>query len=354
MSKNKDTNTHNQTGAQPSNSPSDVLARMDELIERRSAINNRIAKIKSEYGSINSKRQQLQTTRFDLQNRLRGLPEKDELYASLTARLELVELDGVRNEDHHKKLDEEITRLETIELPACTIAVCAEDVAEHHQQIKQALAVGQGIRALIDAQNQLISKTQAAIPTAANRRQERYNLLADIAMGNAGEKDLKDLDAVIAKEQKEVSIAEKETEPLIEKANATVSGLQHKLAAANEALQALESKSSEVELRYFMGEAEKAAVLYVNHAMCIKELYLRLKALNLVTLPYDQRGFIIDFAGEIKIPLFKLPQFDGFGNFRMGDYLLLDGQKISSDQVAQAAKAEQSRLDAIQDGHVYQ
>lgn len=337
----------NQAGEQPGNSPSVVLARMDELIERRTAINKRIADIRNEIGASYAERQQFKTTEYDLQSRLRGLPKKDELYAKLTAKLEQVELDGVRNEEHHKKLDEEITRLETIDLPACTISVCAEDVEEHHRQIKQALAVVQGIRALIDAQNQLILKAQAAIPTATSRQQERYNLLADIAMGNAGEKDLKDLDVVIAKEQRAVSIAEKEAEPQIDKAKATVSGLQRKLEDANEALQALESKSPEVAHRYFMGEAEKTAALYVNHAMRMKELYLRLKALNMVTLPYDRSGFIIGVGGEIKIPLFKLPQFDVFGNFRMGDYLLLDGQKISSDQVAQAAKTEQLMFDAI-------
>lgn len=353
MSKNKGTNTKKQTVAQPGNTPSDVLARMDELIERRSEINKRIAEIKKEYELIYSKRQQFQTTKFDLQNRVRGLPEKDNLYSELNTKLKQVELDSVLNEEHFKRLDEEITRLETVELPACTITVCAEDVMEHHRQVKQALVVVEGIQAAIDSQNQLITKTKAAIPDVTNRQQERYDLLADIAMGNAGEKNLKDLDAVIEKEQNAVSVAENKAEPVIANAKATVSGLQHKLATANAALHKLESKSSEVAQLYFMGEAEKAAVQYVNNALSLKEQHQRLLGLDWVLNKRDGCSIVYPGAKPIQIPLFKLPQFDGLGNPSSRERALLNGDQIYVDQISKAADTEETRFKAIVAGHCY-
>jgi len=353
MSKNKDANTQNKTGAAPGNSPSDVLARMDELIERRSVINQRIADIKKEYGLIYSKRQQIQTVMFDLQNRLRGLPEKDNLYAELTTKLEQVELDSVRNDEHSKRLDEEIAHLETVELPSCTITVCAEDVMEHHWQIKQALVVVKTIHVAIDLQNQLITKTKAAIPDITNRQQERYNLLADIVMDNAGEKDLMELDAVIAKEQNAVSAAEKKAGPVIENAKATVNGLERKLAAANAALHKLESKSSEVAHRYFMGEAEKVAVQYVNNALSLKEQHQRLLGLDFVLNKRDGYRIVYPGAKPIQIPLFQLPQFDGLGNPSSRERALLNGDQIYVDQIAQAADTEEARFKAIVAGHCY-
>lgn len=356
-SKSKDMSIRNETGKQPDNSPADVLAKMDELVERRSAINNRIAEIKSEYGSIYSNRQRFQTAIYNLTNRLGGMSENEKRFTvareELTAELKQVREDTAQNEERCKALDEEIKQLETIELPACMIAICAEDVMEHHRQIKQALAVAEGIQELIDAQNQLIAKAKAANPNVANRQQERYNLLADIAMGNAGEKDLKDLDAVIAKEQREVSTAEKEAEPLIEKANATVSGLERKLATANKTLQALESKSSEVAHRYFMGEAEKVAVQYVNSALILKEQHQRLLGLDLILSKHGGRGIVRPGARPIQIPLFLLPQFDGLDIPNGGDGALLNGDRIYGDQINQAADTEEARLDAIATGHFY-
>lgn len=364
MSKRKDTNTPNQAGEQQGNTPADALTRMDELVKRREQINQRIAGIQSAYDETYADQQRLRTSMIDLKNHLldipvRGISKNDEQYYAekkqvLDAKLQQAEQDFAQAEDERKKLDEELKQLQTIELPACMVAVCAEDVMEHQRQIKRATISVASIQAAIVSQNHLLAETRAAIPKASDRQQLRHNIMADIALGNASDDELKKLDAATAEDKKIVTAAENKAAPLIESAQATLSGLKHKLTAAHEALIALESKSSEVAHRYFMGEAGKAAAQYVNHAMHMKELYLRLIGLNWVTLQYDKRGFTVPYAGEIKIPMFRLPQFDGLGNPSRGDWMLLDGEKIINDQVAQAAKAEQARFDAILDGHVYQ
>ena len=176
--------------------------------------------------------------------------------------------------------------------------------------------------------------------------------MADIALGTASDGELKILDAAITKGKEMVSAAENKAAPLIANAQATLSGLNRKLAAAQDELKLLESKSTEVAHRYFMGEAEKAAVQYINCALHMKELYLRLIGLNLVILPYDKRGLTIPHTGGIKIPMFHLPQFDGLFDPRNGHWMLFDGEKVTNDRIMQAANAEKLQFDNILNGRV--
>lgn len=354
MNKHQDANTLNQVGEQLCSTPVDALTRMDDLIKRGDAINERIAVIKREYGAIDAKRHPLRTTIFKLQDRLRGMPDDDKRYTEarqeLIAELDQARLDTAQNEEHHKKLDEELKQLQTIELPACMVSVCADDVMEHHQLVKQATHSVAEIQAVIDSQGKLIAASRAAIPKQIDRQQERHNLMADIALRNASEEDLKKLDADIAKDNKAIATAEKEASPLIENGKATISGLERKLAAAQETLNIIESRSSEVAHRYFIGEAEIAAVQYVNYALHMKELYLRLLGLDLIINKHDGIGIKFNGAKSIQIPLFRLPQFGGIGKPSAGEYALLDGDKIYLDHAQKAADTEKSRLDAILDG----
>jgi len=154
MSKNQDTNTPGQVGKQPGTTSTDALDRMDELIKRRDEIDERIADIKSEYGVVISKQHRLQTAIFGLNDRLRGMPENDQRYAAtrqeIAAELEQVRMDFAQNEDHQKKLDVEIKQLQTIDLPACVVAVYAEDVMAHQQRVEQAALVVNNIQVAID------------------------------------------------------------------------------------------------------------------------------------------------------------------------------------------------------------
>lgn len=358
MSKNQYTNTPGQESKQPGTTSADALARVDELVKRRGEINDRISDIQSEKNRIFTKRHNLQKTIFNLQDHLRGMPDDDQRHAAarqeLTDKLFQARAEHAQNEDYQKQLDKEIEQLKFIELPACVVAVCAGDVMEHQQRVTQAALVVNNIQAAIDAQNQSIAEAKATIPLGTNRQQERHSLLADLALGNATDADLKKLDSVIAKEQLVVAEAMKQSAPLIENVKATVSGLERKLAAAQEELQNLELKSKEVAHRYYMGEAEKIAIQYVNAAMHLKELHLRLLGLDLIINKHDGSGIKCHGAKQIQIPMFKLPQFEGLGNPSIGDWTLLDGEKIYGDDAAQAAGAEKARFDAILDGHYYQ
>lgn len=358
MSKQQAKTTASHPEEQAGGNSDDALSRMDEHFKRREVINERIEEIKSEFGVIFTKRHQFQRGIWDLLNRLGGMPEGDKRYVDarqeLTAKLKQMRSDAAQIEERQKKLDEELRQLQTIELPACMVAVCAEDVMLHQQRVGEAALVVSNIQATIDSQNQTIAEVKAAIPQCTNRQQERHDLLADIAMGSASEEDLQKLDAAINKEKEQVIVAEKKAAPLIENAKATVSGLERKLAAAKEALQMIESKSNEVAHRYYRGEAEKAAAQYVNHALRLKELHIRLLGLDLIIHKHDGIGIVRRDAKQILIPMFRLPQFDGLADPNTGDVALIDGYKIYSDHAEQAAEIEKTRFNQILDGHCYQ
>ena len=345
------------------NAGSDALSKMDELIKRRGEINQCIGDITKEIEDHFKKQNTLKSSMAGLKNDLleipvKGIPERDQQYYAdkkqgLNDKLLQKEQEFEQAEVGYKKLNEKLIQLQTIELPACMVAICAEGVMEHQQRVKQATIAVNNIKAVIDSQNQFISKTRAAIPQMRNRQQERGNLLAEIALGNGVDDDLKNLDAAIAIDQESVNKATKDAGLLIENALATVSSLECKLDEAQAELNVLESITNEVNHRYFLGEAEKVATQYVNHALHLKELHQRLMGLNFVMYQYDQRGFVVPGAGEIKIPMYRLPQFEGFGNPGIGDWMMFDGERVANDQVTRAANAEKSRFDAILSGHYY-
>lgn len=335
------------------NASTDALSRMDELVNRRGEINQRVADKTSAIGALINKRNNLRFVIRDLQDKLQTAPKEsyfDEKRQSWTAELMQAEQDYEQAEIDCKNLNEEIYRLQTIDLPACMVSISAESVVEHYRRIEQAKTAVASIQAVIDTQNQFVAETIAAIPKAVDRQQKRHSIMADIALGNATEGDLKELDALIEQDKEIVTSAQNNADPLIANARATLSGLNHKLVEAKNALTELESKSAEVSQRYFLGEAEEAAVQYVYHALHLKELHLRLLGLNWVSLQYDKRGFIIPGAGEINIPMFMLTQFEGLGRPDIHDWTLLNGAKITNDQVVRAAKAELLQFDSILNG----
>lgn len=334
--------------------PAEGLTQMDVLVKRRGEINRRIEEISNAISLNMAKQSELQTAIRDLQNNLQRIPQKNPAYADkrqrMGADLQQARQDFSQAEDGYKQLEEELRQLQIVELPSCMVALRAEDVAEHQLNIKLANSHISSIQAAIDSQNQFIANTRAAIPKEVDRQQERHNIMADIALGTASDSDLKALDSVISKDKEKVSATENKAAPLIANAQAALSGLKRKLAAAQDELKLLESKSSEVAHRYFMGEAEKAAAQYVNNALHMKELYLRLIGLNRVILQYDKRGFTLPSAGEIKIPMFHLPQFEGLFDPKKGDWMLLDGARITNARVIQAAEAEKIQFDNILNG----
>lgn len=366
MSKRKDLSMQ-QTNKLSGDASTDALSKMDESLKRRDEINARIAAIKGQYDKTYSRQAELNQTLIQHNFRLQdlsphkipmlGSAQQEGRYINEAKQNIAAEIDAARQELSQanadcEKLTEELKQLEIIELPACMVALSEQDVFEHHQRIKKAAGVVASIQAAIDSQNQIIAETKAAIPKAVSRQQERNNILADIALGSACEDDLNEIDAAIANDKAIVAEAEKQAAPLIDVAQETVSGLARKLAAANEALSLLESKSVEVARRYFMGQAEIAAAQYVHHALSLKALHIKLFGLNLSLKKRGGKDVVGYSSGNIHIPKFNLPQFDGLECLPSNEPgVILNGAFLQyGDYFQQAANKEEAMFDAVLQG----
>lgn len=332
----------------------DALSKMNESIKRKEEIASRIEQINSEKSSLLRKQNSLQVTIRNLQNQLGVIPSADkrdnELHQSLSDELQQARDDFAQARANDKVLDEELIRLQTTELPSLTFALCTKGLLEHRHRIEQATMEVKKLQAVIEAQHQAISVADATIISPIDRQDSRQDIMADIALGNATASDLKALDDKIADERKAIQEAQKKAAPLLEKAQlarSALPGLERKLSVAQAQLQAIESKSKEVEHRFFLGEAENVAVQFVNHALHLKELYIRLAGLNSIISGLGGNE-IMHWHKKLHIPVFLLPQFDGMENPQAGQgaFFSADNQ-IYTEEIANAANAEKLRITAL-------
>jgi len=124
------------------------------------------------------------------------------------------------------------------------------------------------------------------------------------------------------------------------------------LAIAQASLKEIESKTDDVAHRYFMGMAEIAAAQYVNHALAIKALYIKLSGLNFSIRKHGGKGVTRGGVNNIQIPKFNLPQFDGLESFPLYEpSMVLNGDFfVHGDHFQQAANKEEARFDALLQG----
>ncbi len=205
--------------------------------------------------------------------------------------------------------------------------------------------------ALIERQECLV-QAQKSIPVTPDRQQERSDIMADIALGKAKATALQAIDERIANETAVTQAAKEKVARVIADNQATLDGLSNKLAIAQASLNEIESKTDDVAHRYFMGMAEIAAAQYVNHALAIKELYIKLFGLNFSIKKHGGKGVARPGVHNIQIPKFYLPQFDGVESFPSYEpNMVLNGDFfMHGDHFRQASNKEEARFDSLLQG----
>ena len=184
-------------------------------------------------------------------------------------------------------------------------------VLEHQHKISAARQAIDTLARAIKVQDEEIEKAIASVPHFFDRTSQRENMMAEIALGSANEKDLQILDEQIAEDKAAFEGAQAAATPALEKAKAIRSGLERKLTEAKAELQQLESKSREIMQSFLTHEAEATAAEYISHAQAIRMNYLRLRALEIL-IRKQGGGSIGSYSiGKLYIPVFSLPQFDG-------------------------------------------
>jgi hypothetical protein len=228
----------------------------------------------------------------------------------------------------------------------------AEDVLAHRRLIGEAKSEVARIQPALDKQNKLIAQACETIPNPIDRNQERNNIMADIALGNASPKALRAIDDLIAQETAEAAKAKEAVSSTITSAQATAAGLKIKLDTAQEALKAINQKTADVAYQYFMREAQVAAAQYVNHALSLKMLYIRIYGLNTLIASHDGKG-VLRHGNNIQIPKFNLPQFDSVESFpKTEPGMLVNGFFFNySNDFQLATSKDKERFDALLYGH---
>lgn len=216
------------------------------------------------------------------------------------------------------------------------------EVLEHKKQIDSAKFEIARIQSAILERQECIAEASASIPVMPDRKQERSGVMADIALGNATRDDLAAVDGKIANEAALTKTATEQVAQVISDNQATLDGLLKKLEIAQSKLVEIDSRTTKVAERYFMGIADIASAQYLSHASAMKELYLKLHGLGISINKY---GGIrtINSGHALMIPKFNLSVFDGIVGFPPNEpRMIVDGNFFMyGDFFQQAANKEQ-------------
>jgi chromosome segregation ATPase len=185
-----------------------------------------------------------------------------------------------------------------------------DEVLRYQEDVAQAEKKVTGFQTLIAVQEDIIQKARQAAPDSLDTLlRKREDILADISMGKATDKDLKALDEEIAAQDEAVI----EFNKTASQANQVIAGLQRKLSAAEDELNLLQSRRQDVFTEFLMGRAEILGEEYVELSMQLIDKYKQLVALDqIIGYPSRLTGPIRDgFA----IPTFRLKAFDGLEQY---------------------------------------
>ncbi len=294
-----------------------------EAVDRKRGIQERIKGLKAEIEGTsvdrNTKRQiaeaaNLEVSRF--KNSIgNGKDEMDDYEAHHLA--ELLEAAEIANNEERKtdqiytELSDEINALGR-ELQEFDYCLELDDVLNYQSDLAAAKNNVSNIQALIAQQQQIIDEAVAGIPSLPDYCQIREDLLADIAIGKATDKDLATLGEKMDADKKDVTEAEERLDPVIEHAQLTIAGLQRKLEDAEKEVTTLEENEGEIVFQFLMAQAEREGEEYAALANQLIGKFKRLRAIDSILGHPPRLSFA--YVGEFFIPSFNLKAFKGCEN----------------------------------------
>ncbi len=166
------------------------------------------------------------------------------------------------------------------------------------------------LRRAISDQEEIKAKARSAVPSMQSLNNERENLLARIALGEATQKDLDSFDKKYAKELTANREASQLSESIISSADQTIAGLRRCLNNAELELTTLTDQKDSARLDFLRSEAEKVGAEYLELAYALTEKYKRIVGLDCLMRKFRENPNIRTVnSGIFKIPMFNLPVF---------------------------------------------
>ncbi|HNX77562.1 MAG TPA: hypothetical protein PKM56_17920 [Candidatus Rifleibacterium sp.] len=162
----------------------------------------------------------------------------------------------------------------------------------------------------ISDQEEIKAKARSAVPSMQSLNNERENLLAKIALGEASQKDLDSFDKKYAKELTATREARQLSESIISSADQTIAGLRRCLNNAELELTTLTDQKDSARLDFLRSEVEKVGAEYLDLAYALTEKYKRIVGIEVLMRKFTANPGIRTANGDIfKIPMFNLPVF---------------------------------------------
>lgn len=171
--------------------------------------------------------------------------------------------------------------------------------------LQERLKVVKRLQDAISSREAEIAESRAKVPDLSHRGAEREDLAASVAIGEAPESALRDLDALIAAERKEAGELKARADEIAADASQVISGLHRKLQVENAALAEAQGEMARAQRAMVRSEAELACQHYVETATAYAGAFLRMHGLvNLLTSLGEKHNLQGLRTGDLILPSF--------------------------------------------------
>lgn len=287
-----------------------------DRIARKQEVLARINEIRGELSSLSGQRNHTDAKLMEAKNAVVGFTDeyvekypdakarKDSLVRSIAQHRENLDIIKQQMED----LEAERQHLKDVELPQCLQKTGMAEVLAHQDSIKTMREDAKRIEDALSVQSEIMSQAEQSIVKVQDRGAQRAEILANIAMGEASQKDLDELDALVAAEREAHDKSLAGAKPIALQAAETIAGLHAKKTELTQQIAAKERDTAMVMEQYLMSEITDLSGQYVQHAQAVKEAFYRLVALeNLFRTATGSNRNIMPFT--LQIPLPNLEEF---------------------------------------------
>lgn len=329
--------------------------------ERKQAILAEIAEVRESIGGTHAKishleqeRRQAYTEEKRMERDLESARKEKREVASLEARLEkhkagLAATESAYEEAVHEgaHLAAVLDKLEREDLPICQQTTTAEEVLAHQAAILGFEQEAASLDEAIQTQHRLIQEIRDEVPVLADRSAERCELLALVAINQAPQGRVEELDEKIKAERDEHERVLDQAKAIISQAEQTIAGLESMRADVLNRVGSLKTLSSFVMEQYLRSEMDTIACAYVEKAREITELFIQLHGVNM--LIYGVCGQDPKLIGpqELSIPGFNIKACrDTFTGRMAGGHLFrgeIEGHRAMAWQKTMAAQRARLR-----------
>ena len=335
----------------------DRMARKEDLEARKAALSPEVNKASSERNKwqlvADECHKQVISFRSEVNERMKRdgrdvmapderarIEELQEAFRSASEQLE-------EAEKRYTAMDAELTSLEN-QVRQFNCKVVADDVLSFQAILRDVARRAEDLRALIAMHERTISEERASMPAVPDMREQREDLLAEIAEGTATDADLKKLDQEIAKAQRAAEEAREKIQTVIDKEEALVSAFRRRLSSIEADLTAREERNRKVIIEFFVTSLEEAGEEYDEALLRLAETYRKVMAIADLLGRYDKDRPTVVRSGLLDIPhLIRTTRETGDSAPNHEELLWRVRNAITVEAIGQQMTTESARLSAL-------